>query len=53
MVRSARTNRVGRLKGYGNAIVPQLAAVFLRSLFDSIAAYAACSGDLNKLSGGQ
>ncbi len=53
VLRAARRNRIGRLKGYGNAIVPQLAALFLRSLFDSIAAYAACSGDLNQLSGGQ
>lgn len=27
--RAARTSRVGRLKGYGNAIVPQVAAEFL------------------------
>ena len=29
LVRSARSNRVGRLKGYGNAIVPQVAAAFI------------------------
>ena len=27
-------NRVGRLRGYGNAIVPQLAAVFVRSFLE-------------------
>lgn len=30
--------RVGRLRGYGNAIVPQLASVFVRSFIDAIAA---------------
>jgi DNA (cytosine-5)-methyltransferase 1 len=29
--RAARANRVGRLKGYGNAIVPQVAAEFVRA----------------------
>lgn len=28
--------RVGRLRGYGNAIVPQVAAVFIRAALDSI-----------------
>ena len=32
VVRGARANRVGRLKGYGNAIVPPVAAVFLRAV---------------------
>ena len=36
MARSARTNRVGRLRGYGNAIVPPLAAVFVRSFLESL-----------------
>jgi DNA (cytosine-5)-methyltransferase 1 len=31
MAKSARHNRVGRLKGYGNAIVPQVAAEFVRA----------------------
>lgn len=30
-VRAARSNRVGRLKGYGNAIVPEVAAEFVRA----------------------
>lgn len=30
--RAARSNRVGRLKGYGNAIVPQVAAEFLLAI---------------------
>lgn len=34
-VRAARRNRVGRLKGYGNAIVPQLAAEFVRAYMES------------------
>jgi DNA (cytosine-5)-methyltransferase 1 len=28
--------RVGLLKGYGNAIVPQVAAAFLREIFDIV-----------------
>ena len=28
--------RVGRLRGYGNAIVPQVAAAFIESFFDSV-----------------
>lgn len=32
----ARANRVGRLKGYGNAIVPQVAAVFLQVVMEII-----------------
>jgi DNA (cytosine-5)-methyltransferase 1 len=34
LVRSARSNRVGRLKGYGNAIVPQVAAEFIRAFME-------------------
>lgn len=34
VVRRARTNRVGRLRAHGNAIVPQLAAVFVRSVME-------------------
>lgn len=33
-IRTARRNRVGRLRGYGNAIVPQVAAVFLRAVLE-------------------
>lgn len=36
MVKGARTNRVGQLKGYGNAICPQVAAVFVRAVMDSL-----------------
>jgi DNA (cytosine-5)-methyltransferase 1 len=35
--RAARSNRVGRLKGYGNAIVPQLAAQFIAAYIESSA----------------
>lgn len=35
LVRGARANRVGRLKGYGNAIVPQVAAEFIRAFLES------------------
>jgi DNA (cytosine-5)-methyltransferase 1 len=31
LARRARSNRVGRLKGYGNAIVPEVAAEFIRA----------------------
>jgi DNA (cytosine-5)-methyltransferase 1 len=34
LAKGARGNRVGRLKGYGNAIVPQLAAVFIQSVME-------------------
>lgn len=34
VVRNARSNRVGRLRGYGNAIVPQVAAIFISSFMD-------------------
>jgi DNA (cytosine-5)-methyltransferase 1 len=30
----AARNRVGRLRGYGNAIVPQLAAEFIKAYLD-------------------
>lgn len=32
---SARANRVGRLRGYGNAIVPQVAAEFIGAFLDT------------------
>jgi DNA (cytosine-5)-methyltransferase 1 len=34
LARRARSNRVGRLKGYGNAIVPTVAAVFVQAVMD-------------------
>jgi site-specific DNA-cytosine methylase len=34
ILREARGNRTGRLKGYGNAIVPQVAAVFIRAVME-------------------
>lgn len=34
LARRARGNRVGRLKGYGNAIVPQVAAEFVRAYME-------------------
>ena len=34
LVRRASGNRKGRLKGYGNAIVPQDAAIFIRAVMD-------------------
>lgn len=34
LAKRARANRVGRLKGYGNAIVPQVAAEFVRAFMD-------------------
>ncbi len=36
LVNGARRNRVGRLEGYGNAIVPALAAEFIESVKSSI-----------------
>lgn len=36
LVRRARANRVGRLRAYGNAIVPQVAAVFVRAVLEAI-----------------
>ena len=35
-ISTARNCRVGQLKGYGNAIVPQLAAVFIRGFMEAI-----------------
>ena len=35
-LKEAGRNRVGRLRGYGNAIVPQLAAEFIRAVMDII-----------------
>jgi hypothetical protein len=29
-------SRVGRLRGYGNAIIPQVAAIFIRSVMDTL-----------------
>jgi DNA (cytosine-5)-methyltransferase 1 len=36
MARSARANQAGRLKAYGNSIVPQLAATFVRAAIEGI-----------------
>lgn len=33
---AAKANRVGRIHGYGNAIVPELAAMFVRVFFESV-----------------
>lgn len=33
-IRAARTNRVGRLRGYGNAIVPQVAAAWIEAVME-------------------
>lgn len=38
MATTARGNRVGRLRGYGNAIVPQLAAEFVRVVLKQLPA---------------
>ena len=35
MVASARANRVGRLRAYGNAIVPEVAAAFIRAYLEA------------------
>jgi hypothetical protein len=35
LLRTAGRNRNGRLKGSGNAIVPQVAAVFVRAYMDA------------------
>jgi DNA (cytosine-5)-methyltransferase 1 len=35
LAKDARRNRVGRLKGYGNAIVPQVAAEFIKAFMDT------------------
>lgn len=35
MAKAARRNRIGRLRGYGNAIVPELAAEFLLAYLDT------------------
>jgi hypothetical protein len=34
--RAASRNRVGRLRAYGNAIVPQVAAVFVREVMEML-----------------
>lgn len=36
IVATARSNRVGRLRGYGNAIIPELAAVFVRAFMEAM-----------------
>jgi len=36
LAKRARTNRVGRLKGYGNAIVPQVAAEFVMAFMEEV-----------------
>lgn len=36
LAKNARANRNGRIKGYGNAIVPELAAVFIECFFEAI-----------------
>jgi len=36
MAKSAKNNRKGRLKGYGNAIVPQVAAMFIESFMEAL-----------------
>jgi DNA (cytosine-5)-methyltransferase 1 len=36
LARRARSNRVGRLKGYGNAIVPEVAAMFVRAFMEAV-----------------
>ena len=38
VAKHARGNRVGRLRGYGNAIVPQVAAVFVRVVIEYLEA---------------
>ena len=35
ILREARANRVGRLRGFGNAIVPEVATVFIRAFMES------------------
>jgi hypothetical protein len=35
-VSKAGGNRIGRLRGYGNSIVPQLAAAFIRCFMESV-----------------
>lgn len=37
LAKGARANRVGRLRGYGNAIVPQVAATFIRAFMEATA----------------
>ena len=34
VAKDARRNRIGRLRGYGNAIVPQIAAVFIQTVIE-------------------
>lgn len=37
IIANARRNRTGRLRGYGNAIVPQVAVEFIRSMMEAVA----------------
>ena len=39
ILRKARSNRNGRLRGYGNAIVPQVAAIFVRAFMEGCLGY--------------
>lgn len=41
---AAKANRVGRIRGYGNSIVPQVAAGFIRDAIAAIAAIAETAG---------
>jgi DNA (cytosine-5)-methyltransferase 1 len=36
LARRARANRTGRLRGYGNAVVPQVAAAFIRAFMEEL-----------------
>ena len=36
LLREAKSNRIGRLKGAGNAIVPQVAALFIRAYMQTL-----------------
>ena len=36
IIREARSNRVGRLRGYGNSIVPPVAVNFIRAFLETM-----------------